>query len=195
MSRSCWEFIPVAPDLQGTYGGLFTFCSWFMFFQKGGIPPVGFDCFPVSLSPPTLWDLVSLNVPRSFRNKTAPWIFFSSPFLMAKQKSSLFSRKAQADPIMWIRNSRLFPVSREAAMAPCGTGRKSSSLEHPDGNHSQPFLWEFCVLQAEQESRPFTPAPQIPELLHREEKIQKIIVHTTRKKEECFCFPKDPYQS
>lgn len=132
MSCSCWEFIPVAPDLQGTYGGLFTFCSWFMFFQKAGIPPVGFDCFPVSLSPPILQDLVSLNAPRSFRNKTAPWIFFFPPFLMAKQKvGSFFSgRFRPIIPIMQIRDSGFFPVSREAAMASCGTWMKSSGYKH-----------------------------------------------------------------
>lgn len=52
-TMACWELALFTSDLQVTYGGLFTFCYWFMFFQKGEIPPVDFDCFPVCLSPPT----------------------------------------------------------------------------------------------------------------------------------------------
>lgn len=50
-TMACWELSPFPSDLQVTYGGLFTFCYWFMFFQKGEIPLVDFDCFPVCLSP------------------------------------------------------------------------------------------------------------------------------------------------
>jgi len=52
-TMACWELVPFTSDLQVTYGGLFTFCYWFMFFQKREIPPVDFDCFPVCLFPPT----------------------------------------------------------------------------------------------------------------------------------------------
>lgn len=96
-TMACWEPSPFASDLQVTYGGLFTFCYWFMFFQKGEIPPVDFDCFPVCLSPPTpppssIW--FRLICPEVSGTKEVVGFFF---FFMAKQKVDYFSGTVQAD--------------------------------------------------------------------------------------------------
>lgn len=93
-TMACWELVPFTSDLQVTYGGLFTFCYWFMFFQKGEIPPVDFDCFPVCLSPPTpppssIW--FRLICPEVSGTKEVVGFLF-----MAKQKVDYFSRKVQA---------------------------------------------------------------------------------------------------
>ena len=94
-TMACWELVLFTSDLQVTYGGLFTFCYWFMFFQKGEIPPVDFDCFPVCFSPPTpppsrIW--FRLICPEVSGTKEVVGFFF-----MAKQKVDYFSRKVQAD--------------------------------------------------------------------------------------------------
>lgn len=80
-------------------------------------------------------------------------------------------------------------VSREAAMASCGTWMKSSSYD-PDGNNSHPSLWEFGVLQAEQDSWSYTPALQIPKLPQAKEEIQRNVVLTARKKRGIILFSK-----
>lgn len=91
-TMACWELVPFTSDLQVTYGGLFTFCYWFMFFQKGEIPPVDFDCFPVCLSPPapppsSIWfHLICPEV--SGTKEDVGFMYYS--FFMAKQKNWQF---------------------------------------------------------------------------------------------------------
>lgn len=74
-------------------------------------------------------------------------------------------------------------------MASCGTWMKSSSYD-PDGNNSHPSLWEFGVLQAEQDSWSYTPALQIPKLPQAKEEIQRNVVLTARKKRGIILFSK-----
>lgn len=114
-TMACWEPSPFASDLQVTYGGLFTFCYWFMFFQKGEIPPVDFDCFPVCLSPPTpppssIW--FRLICPEVSGTKEVVGFFFF--FLWLNKKSTIFPGRFRLIHVMWlwIHTSRLLSVFR-----------------------------------------------------------------------------------
>lgn len=201
---ACWELVPFTSDLQVTYGGLFTFCYWFMFFQKGEIPPVDFDCFPVCLSPPTpppssIW--FRLICPEVSGTKEVVGFFFT-----AKQKVDYFSRKVQADSHYVTVNpcfqTLLCIQAVTAAMSSHVTRTNSSScmycMQQPETSQWKPFypcLWSHshCGFpKLKQDSWSYGPALQTQNLHRPSKKDKGVVVFTGwRKKTEASFLSKE----
>lgn len=160
---------------------------------------------PLSPNTPTLKYLVSLNMPRGFRNKRGCWIFF----LRLNKKSTIFPGRFRLIHIMWLwihafrpsfayrllRQPHLHVSHERTAPAACTA---CNSQRHPSGNHSTHAFGHIRIVDSPSWSR----TPGLMVLLCR----LKISIdqakrakewwcsHDEEKRQRCLFFPKNPKQ-